>query len=325
MPIDQKSRKMLEIFFTYDRMRHREARDSGKLLAHYTTADTALKIIRGRSMWLRNAAVMNDFSEIEHGKSAMAPVLAGPLGDRFRAAMDMISPELAADVMRRHDEHRNHAREAVFTASLSEHDPADRLGRLSMWRAYGGPVAGIALLFHAEAADLEIEPNLEVGVSPVLYGGPIEFHQEFEKTIINIEKNTEFLKEFDPKIISNAATQILQLSMFSIKHPGFAEEREWRIIHRPYEFSSAAVVPLNISLNGIPQTIYELPFHNPDKGQDFNIPQLELNQILAGVLLGPCGYPETVFRALVDELTAAGVQDAAKKIIVSNIPLRQQW
>lgn len=316
---------MLEIFFCYDRKRTKDIADRNGLLAHYTTADTAMKIIKGRSLWLRNAAVMNDFSEIEYGKSVMHPVLKSELGARYCSALNAIKEDLADHVIRRHFEHREHARETVFTASLSEHEPDDRLGRLSMWRAYGGPVAGVALLFHGWAADLEIEPSLDVGVSPVLYGDLDDFAREFEDAIGHLEANVDFLKGFDPEIISNAATHVLQLSMFSIKHPGFAEEREWRIIHRPYEFSSAMVMPFNVTIGGIPQTVYELPFHNPGKGAEFNIPQLDLNAILAAVMLGPCAYPETVFRALRDEMAAAGIEEPEKRIIVSHIPLRQQW
>jgi hypothetical protein len=325
MPIDADLRKLLEIFFCYDRKRTKMLADAKGLLAHYTTAETAMKIVKGRSLWLRNAAVMNDFSEVEYGRSVMQPVLGGEMGERYKAVLDAISPGLGEDVFRRHLAHRNHAREAIFTASVSEHDPNDRLGRLSMWRAYGGPVAGVALLFHGGAADLEIEPSLEVGVSPILYGDPNHFVQEFAEATAKVEAHTDFLKTWDAQIISNAATNALQLAMFSIKHPGFEEEREWRIIHRPYEFPAAAMVPFNISLNGIPQTVYELPFHNPDKGPLFNIPQLDLNDILAGVMIGPCAYPETVFRALKDEMTAAGIENAGNRIIVSNIPLRQQW
>lgn len=324
LSIDERTRKMLEIFFRYDRKRANEIAERKGLLAHYTTAETAMKIIRGRSLWLRNAAVMNDFSEIEYGKSVMLPVLQGDLGDRYRAALDAISAGLADDVMRRHDAHRTHARETVFTASLSEHDPDDRLGRLSMWRAYGGPVAGVALLFHGWAADLELDPSLDVIASPVLYGDANHFVQEFADAITSIETNINFLKEFDSQIISNAAVQVLQLSMFSIKHLGFAEEREWRIIYRPYEYGSAIIQPFNVAIDGIPQTIYELPFHNPARGIEFDIPQLDLNSILAGVILGPCAYPETVFRALRDEMVAVGIDNPEKRIIVSNIPLRQQ-
>jgi hypothetical protein len=43
-------------------------------LVHYTSADTATKIIEGKSVWLRKANCMNDFSEVEHGLQVLACV-----------------------------------------------------------------------------------------------------------------------------------------------------------------------------------------------------------------------------------------------------------
>lgn len=325
MPINDNTRKLMEIFFCYDRKRHQQRAETGALLAHYTTADTAMKIIRGRSMWLRNAAVMNDFSEVEYGRSVMASVLDGILGMRFRDVLDRIAEGAGTSIMERHQGHRRHVRESVFMASLSEYDPRDKYGRLSMWRAYGGPVAGVALLFNGAAADLEIEPSLEVVVSPVLYGDETSFEMEFLELVEKLEANVEFLGKFPHDILVNAGAYALQTASFSIKHPGFEEEKEWRIIHRPYEYASASMVESNICIGGIPQAIYELPFHNPTKGALFDIPQLDLNEILDAVLIGPCAYPETVARALAGEMAAAGIKSPQDRIRLSNIPLRQQW
>ncbi len=286
-----------------------------------------MKILKGKSLWLRNAGVMNDYSEIEHGRAVVKAVITNPseLSVRFFAILDAIQPELSRQVMERHADHHKHARETVFMASFSEHDPADQLGRLSMWRAYGGPVAGVALLFHGGIANLELEIDLNVNASPVFYGGPNEFVREFADMVAELEADLEFLKASDPDLILNAATSALQFSMYSIKHQGFAEEREWRAIHRPFEYSSEHVVPETYSIGGIPQAVYQLPFHNPDKGPLFNIPQLHLPDILAGILIGPCAYPETVLRAFVDQLAEIGIENPRERIIVSNIPLRQQW
>lgn len=43
----------------------------GFTIAHYTTAETALQIIQNRTFWLRNATLMNDYSEIEHGDACL--------------------------------------------------------------------------------------------------------------------------------------------------------------------------------------------------------------------------------------------------------------
>lgn len=317
--------QMLELFFFYDRKRVKQVLEGKKLLAHYTTADTAMKIIKGRSLWLRNAGMMNDYMEIEHGKAAIEPVLNGPLGVRLSNVLNDLEDGLACQVIERHYHHREHARESIFMTSLSEHDPDDTLGRLSMWRAYGGPVSGVAVLFKGAVVNLDLEPNLHLTANPILYGGPDEFRIEFEGMVSQLEANAAFLKEFDSATILNACSAVLQFAMLSIKHLGFAEEREWRIVHRPYEFSSAHMISQTVSVGGIPQTIYDLPFHNPEKHALFNLPQLNLNEILEGIIIGPCHYPETVFRAFKDEMTAAGIENAQERIHVSNIPLRQQW
>lgn len=325
MKNDAETQKLVDLFFCYNRKRSKLMGEHNKQLAHYTTADTALKILKGRSIWLRNAAVMNDFSEIEHGKAAIEPVIKGPLGVRLFELLDKIEPDLSRKAMDLHVSHRQHAREAVFMLSLSEHNPDDRLGRLSMWRAYGGPVAGVALLFKRDIVDIQPEVDLELAAMPILYGGPDDFHVEFEEMLGGLEAELDFLKERGGDVIARITAAVLQFSMFTIKHSGFKEEEEWRVIHRPFEFSSAHIIPTTLTIAGVPQAIYEIPFHNPEKNALFDIPELKLNDILEGIIIGPCLYPETIFRAFRDEMEAAGIENAKDRIIVSNTPLRQQW
>lgn len=323
--MDAETQKLVDLFFCYNRKRSNLMGVNNRQLAHYTTADTALKILKGRSMWLRNAGVMNDYSEFEHGKAVIGPVLQGPLGVRLFALLDSIEPELSRKTMELHVQHRQHAREAVFMLSLSEHNPADRLGRLSMWRAYGGPVAGVALLFKREIVDIQPEVDLELAAMPVLYGGPELFHVEFEEMLTKLEAEIDFLKSRGPEVIARITATVLQFAMMTIKHPGFSEEEEWRVIHRPYEFSSAYIAPKTLTISGVPQAIYEIPFYDEQLGGLHTIPELKLNDMLEGIIIGPCLYPETVFRAIRDEMEAAGIENAKEKIIVSDIPLRQQW
>lgn len=164
--------KVLGAFFGYSHERVERVSNEKLQLAHYTTADTAMKIIKGRTIWLRNAAVMNDHSEIEYGRKVMEPVLKSPLGVRFYDVLDAAHAGASQEVMRQHVEHRRDAREKVFMSSLSEHVQGDRLGRLSMWRAYGGPVAGIALLLKSDIVQFDYGPvDLETVFSPVFLWG----------------------------------------------------------------------------------------------------------------------------------------------------------
>ncbi|WP_343546592.1 DUF2971 domain-containing protein [Sphingobium yanoikuyae] len=323
MAIDATTRKVLELIFCYDRKRVNMVKAKRRLIAHYTTAETAMKILSGRSLWLRNAGVMNDYSEVDYGRNIVYNVLRGPLLPRFKAALDGIGDGLHENVVRGYAESLNHAREIFFLSSLSEHCVPEQYGRLSMWRAYGGPVAGVALLFKGDVIDLELDMDMALSATPVLYGDETKFTREFEILVHNLETSMDFLKSVDVDIVSNAMIALLQTSMLGIKHAGFAEEREWRIIHRPIHFPSDHVKARRCTLGGTPQTIYEVPFHNPDGG--FDCLQLDLNELLFGIMIGPCAYPETVFRAVRDEMEAAGIVDADKRIFNSGIPLRQQW
>ena len=51
-----------------------EVRDSNKSFIHYTSVDAAIKIITSEEVWLRNARVMNDFMEIQHGQNCLMSV-----------------------------------------------------------------------------------------------------------------------------------------------------------------------------------------------------------------------------------------------------------
>ena len=90
MAIDAYTRKMIELFFCYDRKRTALLGKNNRQLAHYTTADTAMKIIKGKSLWLRNAGVMNDYSEIAYGKNVLEPVIKSELGVRLFDVLDSL-------------------------------------------------------------------------------------------------------------------------------------------------------------------------------------------------------------------------------------------
>ena len=108
----------------------------------------------------------------------------------------------------------------------------------------------------------------------------------------------------------------------SIKHAGFEEEREWRLIHLPFDGAGNAWVRERIvSVRGIPQLVYELPLDNIHPGM--NISGLNLNRTLHRVIIGPSLYPETIRRAFVDKLRQHGVSKPEAKVSISETPLRQ--
>ena len=305
-------------------MQHTNALKTSKnCIAHYTSAENALNIIKNKQIWLRNAAVMNDHSEIQHGRSCLDNVLENQSGKRFFDAIEGVQPGARKYLKDRYSEMRVSHREDVFMASLCEHDPADSLGKLSMWRAYGGATGGIALILAPYVVTHTTALNLGLNASPVLYGGIHELSREIDSFSKRIEINNKFLKSVNRRDFLEYIEAAINFAMLSIKHKGFEEEDEWRILFLPKLYGNDIIKSSVECVRGVPQMVYKVPFGYEGKMSDNNGLSLELNHCLKKVIIGPCLYPETVRRAFENQLTILGFEQAHKIISVSEIPLRQ--
>jgi hypothetical protein len=97
------------------------------------------------------------------------------------------------------------------------------------------------------------------------------------------------------------------------------EEREWRIVYTPAFKLSKHIEHDFASIGGIPQQICKIPLVDlPDEGLDgISIPKL-----IDRVIIGPTEHPHTIRDALVALLGISGVADAARRVHMSDIPLR---
>jgi len=59
--------KLNNIFFPIGTQRIENFKKQQHRLAYYTTEETAKKILQNSELWMRNASVMNDYSEIQYG------------------------------------------------------------------------------------------------------------------------------------------------------------------------------------------------------------------------------------------------------------------
>lgn len=318
MELDQKTLDLIKILFGYADKRETNLKHNGLKLAHYTSADTASKILLNRNIWLRNAASMNDFSEIQFGSKKLIGALEKHR-DRFRAALDVIQPGLCNEVLTWLGNADFNHHQHTHLSSLSEHRPDDEMGLLSMWRAYGGASAGVALIFNTDFLDID-STALSCWSSPVLYDSGVEFDLEFQDTIARFEQGADFLKSCDPALVKSVAFNALQFSILSTKHCGFGEEKEWRIIHLPRESASAFVLPTFETVRGIPEVVYHLPLQNLP---GMNLPDVDIRKLLHRVIIGPCQNPYQVASTFEDILGQLGFQNPSQFIKLSMIPLRQ--
>jgi hypothetical protein len=149
MQINEDDLKLTRLLMPYamtelERVKHDEVR-----FVHYTSAETALKILQNQCLWLRNSQLMNDFSEVSYGLQRVADAYNDKLGvgDRFQNVLESLESGLSQKFEIAFNELRRHLETDTFLLSVSEHlGGEDRFGRLSMWRAYGGPNVGVALV-----------------------------------------------------------------------------------------------------------------------------------------------------------------------------------
>lgn len=289
-------------------------------LAHYTSAETAVKIIHSESLWLRNARGMEDFSEVRYGYNIGYDYFSDQTRfNRFVSIFQRADGNPAIDGVKLFDNWQASLDFGTFLACFSAHDSdCEPHGRLSMWRAFGTSNPSVALILNVP--DPYSALPLFCFLSPVFYpSSPKDHWAEYETIIKNVEANKDLLQGVPRQVISGWIATVLLMHAVSLKHPAFAEEKEWRLCYFPGLFLSSHVKQQIRSVRGVPQAIHEVPLKNkPDEG----IRGISLSELIHEVKIGPTQHADVVWQALVSALETAGVPGASQKVSYSNIPLR---
>lgn len=314
-----------ELFSQADK-REEDVRSNHILLAHYTTESTLMKIIKNKEIWLRNTSRMNDSMEIKYGVDKLAGAFSenGNAGS-FRAFLMYVFDGDTSYVDRISNiilERGYIDRYITYIACLSEHharpdDHEDKYGRLSMWRAYGNP-SGVSLLFKPSILNL---PQGVIIFSPVEYWEQDEItravtdkikflHSREIEIKEEIKQNPRYKDEFFYLMI-----RMLLFTIISIKHPSFAEEREWRLIYNPTasgDLSSAdgVVVKDVVNIRGSIEEIYKIKL---------SIGIYKLNKLLDSIMIGPNNHPFVTKSAIERLLKDEDMGEIP--VIPSNVPL----
>lgn len=298
-----------------------EARNNRTRLCHYTSAESGIHMLRNKEVWLRNARVMNDFSEVQHGHKCLAEAWHDhAVGGRLRALLNEIEKDLDKTFESKFDSFLNAQFNDSYLISLSEHHGGaeDSYGRLSMWRAYGGDT-NVAFVFNNRVFFTPSDA-LQAYTTPVWYGAIEPFKAEFKKLVENLEIEKAFIEKLSREWLIDSLVDVFHFAVLSTKHPGFEEEREWRIIYSPTKRASEKIVSKIEIVGGLPQRVYKIPLKNyPDEG----FTGAELPELIDRIIIGPTDFPWPIRDAFVEVLGNAGVAEPEKKIIVSDIPLRR--
>jgi Protein of unknown function (DUF2971) len=241
------------IFHPYALRKTVAAAQSKQRFVYYTTAETAANIIFSGEIWMRKSHLMNDYREIEHGFDCLNKAYKKNLplmGEIF----DGVFPGFCARLESLFNAWLPATRTDTYITCVSEHDVSeDSYGRLSMWRAYGG-AARVALVVSGGPLFRPTEA-LKAYASPVAYYSDDQVEKDFSQILANVADNIEFLKSLGEDQVRNHMFGVLRNAVVCTKHPGFFEEREWRITYSPSFLKSDRITSSIATIDGTPQLI----------------------------------------------------------------------
>lgn len=310
---------LFDIFFPHASSRHKISAMRGQRFVYYTSAETAMNIISNKELWMRNATCMNDFTEVQYGINCFQRAYHNSdSGTKLKYVLHDIFPDICKNIEHAFNGWMHNFKTETYLTCVSEHDnEEDTLGRLSMWRAYGRS-SGVALVFKSGTL-LTTSGNLKALSSPVGYFNNAEVEWQFNTIAENISRNKDFVRNYGAGLIEAYVFDVFKFAILSIKHPGFKEEKEWRIIYNPALQNSNFIKSNLHVIDGTPQHIYKLPL--------IDIPDIRyfasIANILDRVIIGPVAYPNAVHKAFIDLLINAGITDPYQRVFISDIPLRR--
>ena len=311
--------KFKQVFFPIAYEAEKKTKENGNLFAYYTTADVAFQILKNKRIWMRSTMTMNDYMEIEYGRDLLLAAIDGVPGSELREAVNACHPGLWEETWQHVRSWLPGFKYDTFITCVSEHDATveNDIGRLSMWRAYGGKT-GVALIINGSVFDLQTDA-LGVYSSPVSYFNKEQFNKAVLDVAKGVKANADFVTNLPREVVKDALFVMCRFSVLCTKHPGFAEEKEWRIVASPAMHKLSLLEFEIATVRNVPQRILKIPLKD---FPDYNIAGLEIPKLINRVIIGPCEFPHVTAGAMCTALSDAGISDPTSLVFQSNIPLR---
>jgi hypothetical protein len=276
-----------------------------EIIYHYTNSAGLLGILSGGQLWLGDVEFMNDAEELLYGRAAVVADLEAKAESLWPANVE--DPDQSAEWCRasiirlivnfltRVNLARNFTYH-VYASCFCE-DP----DLLSQWRGYAGE-GGYAVGFRADALAQIVglrDDNIFSGqLARVRYG------LDAARTAINelVDNTAPYAQGHWPTAAYHQFMQIVLPVVATIKHPSFAEEKEWRILQ--FSWGLAQDVAFRSSRTSIlPYRCVELP-----------------EGAIASVMIGPGYHPDVRKAGVLQLLDRLGLQEVDVRASAS--PLR---
>jgi hypothetical protein len=304
------------------------------LIYHYTGQSGLLGILKDRQIWASHLRFLNDTQEYYAGRSFLERVVAVM---RATGQADEQASEMVEKLLTNLDGHD------IYTASFADEDAADSL---DLWRGYARTVPGYSLGFVSESlrealvTTVTNRPRLSLlgrvhyipglgeqyRVEQPLLGLAVSLKDvilELKKTDIhNLTSKDKVLEQFVLEVYtaSRGYARIEMMMAFLLpllKHEGFANEREYRLVH------------VRVSDKGNEHR-KDIGFH---PGQSSIVPHVTISLpgedlAIQRIVVGPCPDPSWAVRAVEMLLERHSIKvrrnddDIGVKVVPSKIPYR---
>jgi len=315
-PVDLNAHR---IFNAETMQRVLDAQQRGTRFSHYTSAEVAFSVLSRKEIWLRRPQLMNDFQEIEWGFSCLRNAWTSDAGKGLQAELDAMFPGSSTRAAEHFDSVQPLIRARTYMTCISEHDPGeDELGRLSMWRAYGGN-AGVAIVLNPTVFASTTDA-LSTYTYPVFYHTPNDVVDRFRHVLERVIDDRLFLVQQGENFVISWLNDLFLNVVLATKHPGFREEREWRVIHTEHYGRSNHLIYEHAVVRGMPQQLVKLPLKNISAE---GLTGLDVIELIDRIIIGPNEFAFEIRSVLLDILEDAKVPDALGKVWISDIPVRQ--
>lgn len=291
------------------------------LLAHYTTIQTIEKIISSKEVWFSNPLYMNDLEEVRFGLIESERLLLADAG----VAKALGTPDRSAKFVAAYNHYTKDFIEKhlpdTFVFCLSQHDPLDNDGLLSMWRGYGGNGNGAAIVFDTRA--LNTLPQSPLMIAKVAYSTAEGRRAWISGRLSNFASKLAALALPDDKLHLAAYSLFYRFKLFALysKHKGFEEECEWRITYSRERDSTNLLdrfLGYLVGPNGIePKLRYKV---EPMAGVTAD--DLSLTKLTDRIILGPSVSSPIARSTFQRLLRQHGEPTLAEKVFASTIPFR---
>jgi hypothetical protein len=155
--------------------------------------------------------------------------------------------------------------------------------------------------------------------SPVAYLSEERTHAVIREVMGNVQREVEFLKGLSHAEVVGYVFAMLVGGVTCLKHEGFIEEREWRVIYQPGQRTAPLIEEEIKTIGGVPQVIYKLPI---DKTVSEELADIDFNAMFDRLIIGPSSQPWVMYEAFTRALIKAGIVDAGARVLTSGIPIR---